>query len=368
MRVTVIGAEIIGLSSAWALARRGHTVTVLEQYGIPNPLGSSVDQHRLIRYAYGGMAGYAAMVGPAYAAWDRLWGDLGRTHYVEIGTLAIGGGDHEWLTQSAATLEAAGVDIGWLSMAELERRFPLLRSDGLELAFHLPTGGILLADRIVEGLAGHLRRLGVEIRTEARVTAVDPDRAAATLADGTTIEADRIIVAAGPWVTTLRPELAARVTSSRQVVCYLKPPAEQAAAWAVMPMVLDIDPMRGFYTVPPVAGTGMKVGDHSFSLTGHPDRDREAASDEADALLDACRSRFANFSGFEVDRLKTCFYTVEKEEKFVVEPLGDRGWAMTGFSGHGFKFGPLLGERMAETLEGARDPAAFTRWSAGEAA
>jgi monomeric sarcosine oxidase len=368
MRVTVIGAGIMGLSTAWALDRRGHSVTVIDRYPVPNTLGSSVDQHRLIRYPYGAMAGYAAMVGPAYRAWDRLWADLGETHYVETGTLAVGTARHQWLIDSVETLSRSGIGFEELTVDELARRFPLVNPEGLDRAIWLPTGGVLLADRIVEGLARHLTAKGVPVLAETPAQEIDPERARVTLEDGRTIEADRLVVAAGPWVTRLVPGLAGRVTPSRQVVCYVKPPADKAADWARMPMVLDIDPRWGIYVIPPVAGTGMKIGDHVFSLTGDPDRDREAAVGEEAKILEACRSRLTGFAVFGIDRLKTCFYTVQPDEKFVVEPLGAAAWVMTGFSGHGFKFGPLMGEAMAEVLDGLRDPASLTRWAAGETA
>src|SRR5690554_6035862 len=87
VRILVVGAGIIGLCTAWALARDGHEVTVLEQGPVPNPNGSSVDFHRLIRYAYGDRLGYTRMVGEAHAAWERLWSDLGERLYVRTGTL-----------------------------------------------------------------------------------------------------------------------------------------------------------------------------------------------------------------------------------------------------------------------------------------
>jgi len=65
MKVTIVGAGIMGLSVAWALHGQGHQVMVYEQGTIPNPLASSVDQHRLIRFPYGRELGYTYMVAEA---------------------------------------------------------------------------------------------------------------------------------------------------------------------------------------------------------------------------------------------------------------------------------------------------------------
>ncbi|MEE8271992.1 MAG: FAD-dependent oxidoreductase [Alphaproteobacteria bacterium] len=366
MRVTIVGAGIMGLSTAWALRHRGHAVTVVERHTVPNPLGASVDQHRLIRHAYGAMAGYGAMVADAYAAWDRMWADLGEILYVETGTLCVGGAGQRWLHDSAETLARQGDAVEWLARADLERRFAPVIWDPRDEAFRLPGGGVLLADRIVTRLAQHLASVGVPIRPDHAAVAVDPDGAAVTLADGRVLAADRVVVAAGAWVGRLLPGVARRITPSRQVAAYLRPPPDLAAAWAGMPMLLDIDPDRGFYLVPPVAGTTIKVGDHGFTLTGDPDRDRDAATAEAEALAEMCRGRLRDFDRFHLDSARTCFYTVAPDERFVVEPFGPAGWVMTGFSGHGFKFGPLLGEAVADALEGRRDPADLTRWAAGK--
>jgi glycine/D-amino acid oxidase-like deaminating enzyme len=75
MRVIVVGGGIMGLASAWALRRSGYEVALYEQGPLPNPLASSCDQHRLIRFAYGALTGYARMVVEAYAAWSA-WGRI----------------------------------------------------------------------------------------------------------------------------------------------------------------------------------------------------------------------------------------------------------------------------------------------------
>ena len=111
----------------------------------------------------------------------------------------------------------------------------------------------------------------------------------------------------------------------------------------------------------------MKIGDHGFTMTGNPDRDRDVDLEEAEALFEVGRGRLAQFDGFRIDSARSCFYMVEPEERFIVQPVGDRAWVMTGFSGHGFKFAPLLGETVADALEGRRDAAEVARWAAGGA-
>ncbi|MEM7442468.1 MAG: FAD-dependent oxidoreductase [Pseudomonadota bacterium] len=366
MKTLIVGAGIMGLSTAWALNKRGHKVTVVEQGPIPNPLGSSVDQHRLIRFPYGAMDGYAAMVSHAYPAWDRLWDDLGRRLYVKTGTLAVGTSGQDWLNDSAAVLEAQNHELERLPPDDLVARFPLLRGNDIDQAFYLDSGGVLLAGRIVEVLAHHLARRGVTLMPHHAATEIDPDQATVQLRDGRTLEADNLIVAAGPWVGRLLPDAASRVSASRQVLVYLKPPVDLQAGWAAMPMLLDIEPDRGFYLIPPVAGTGLKIGDHSFSMAGDPDLDREATEDEARALFALCENRLASFDQFSLDAGKTCFYTVHPpEERFIVEPAGASSWVMTGFTGHGFKFGPLMGETVADALEGHRRAEEVSRWAAG---
>jgi glycine/D-amino acid oxidase-like deaminating enzyme len=353
----------MGLSSAWALARAGHEVELFDQDPIPNPRGSSFDQHRLIRYAYGERAGYTRMVAEAHRAWDLVWQDVGETSYVPTGTLVLATADEQWAVASAAAAGALGQRVRWLSAAELE---PLFEATGIARALHLESGGVLLADRILQALARHLGGRGVRMHPQAPVAAVDLERGRVQLADGRRVEADRVVVAAGVWATRLLPELRDRVRASRQVLVYVDPPPDLAPLWDRAPMVLDIDADAGFYLVPPVRGTRLKIGDHRFTLRGDPDGDRTATSEETRAVLDLCRDRLRRFEEYRVADTRVCFYTVAPDERFIVELRG-RGCVISACSGHAFKFGSVIGLAVAEALEGRRDGEALRRWAAGEA-
>jgi glycine/D-amino acid oxidase-like deaminating enzyme len=120
----------------------------------------------------------------------------------------------------------------------------------------------------------------------------------------------------------------------------------------------------GFYAVPPVGGTELKIGDHGFSLRGEPDREREPTGEDIAAALAVARTRLADFARYRVLGARTCFYSVTEDERFIAEPI-ERAWVLGGFSGHGFKFGAVIGEMLARTVDGAIAPAEFADWAAG---
>lgn len=366
MRVIVVGGGIMGLASAWALRRAGHEVALYEQGRLPNPLGSSHDQHRLIRFTYGPLSGYARMVTDAYAAWQRLWADLGRSHYRASGTLVLARHRDDWIERSIAGLAELGLPHECWTPGELARRLPFLDLGRPRSVLFTPTGGVLLAERILTDLVRHLAAQGVRLQPQTRVLALDPVRAAIRTGDGREQRADALVVAAGSWVAKLLPTLADRITPSRQVALYLAPPDDLRAAWAAAPALLDqIEAAEGgFYAVPPVEETVLKVGDHGFSLRGHPDRERAPDEAEMATVVALAGSRLKDFARYRVLEARTCFYSVTADERFIVERR-DKAWVLAGFSGHGFKFGALIGERLAATLGGERSANDLAAWAAG---
>ncbi len=367
MKTIIVGGGIMGLATAWGLARDGHAVELFEQGPLPNPLASSMDEHRLIRHAYGVHKGYARMIDEAYAAWDLMWSDLGQRLYATTGTLALTGNGADWAERSAATMAALGNPMAELTIAELTRRFPLLDAKGVERAFWIESGGELFAQDIVAALVGHLKKNPhIRLHANTPIRSADLENGRVTTASGSEHSADAVVAAAGAWMPRLFPGLAQRLVPSRQVVIYFDLPAEQRAAWAQAPMIIEKTGDVGLYLVPPHHGRGLKVGDHSFSRQGDPTASREdATAAEMRPLLDRCAKLLHGFERWRIDRLKVCFYTVTEDERFVVEKQGAKGWAMSPCSGHGFKFGAVMGLELARTIAAGRSPAQHAEWAAG---
>ncbi|MGF1477440.1 MAG: FAD-dependent oxidoreductase [Geminicoccaceae bacterium] len=354
--VIVVGAGIMGTSVAWALAKRGFRVVVLDQAALPNADGSSIGPTRLIRYPYGPMHGYARMVSDAFSAWEKLWLDLGERLIVERGLIIISDGEDPWVAGAEQSMAVMEVPHARLNANELRTRFPLLRVGDGEWGLTTPTGGILLTRRILEGMHAWLVEKGIGLHSNSPVDEVDADRSTVRLRSGETLEAGWIVTAAGPWTPRLIPELASVLTPSRQLDIDVTVPADRQAAWADMPILLDGVAWRsnGFYAVPPVDGHPLKVGDHRFTMTGDPDRNRTPVPSELEQIFELFAARVADVDGYAVAGGRSCFYTVAPDERFQLDQWGTH-LALSGFSGHGFKFGPLLGEAMAMLVAGERD-------------
>lgn len=364
MKVVIVGAGIMGLATAWSLVKRGHRVELLEQGAFPNPLGSSVDDHRVLRRAYGAERGYQAMTTEAYAAWSRLWADLGRSFYVETGVLYLAKRSDAWLAASLESLTEAGVACERLEPDEAVRRFPAIRPDAIEQAAFVPSTGPLEAGEILVWLGRWLAEKGAPVRTQAKVTAVEPERGSVVLADGARVAGDRLVLATGPWSPSLVPSLADGIAPSRQLAVYLAPPPDLLPLWQSMPVLADLSPEASFYSVPPQAGMRFKVAGHPFSLAGHPDRDRVATPTDTETVLALVRNRIRDLDRFAVIETKTCFYDVSGDERFVARTLGPTVM-LSGFSGHGFKFGAIVGEKVAAALSGEMTSDALATWIAG---
>lgn len=367
MRVIVVGAGIVGLSAAWALQRGGHEPVLFERGPIPNPLAASSDRHRLIRLAHSEGDGRGVIVHEAFAAWERLWTDLGRSHYRETGMLMTARDPGDWAVACRAGFDRNGTPYEIWDRTRLAARCPYLRLTERDWGLYTPRGGALLAERILHDLASWLASRGVAHHAGAEVATIDPDGAAVRLASGERLEADAIIVATGAWTGRLLPELTPVLESRRTMLAYLLPPADLAASWDDAPSFLDLGGPDDLYLVPPLEGLPLKFGAGSTAYPADPDAPRRLRPDEPERLLATLRPYLHDLDRYQVTECRICHYCFSPDERFVAGTLaGGRVAYASGCSGQMFKFGAVMGERLAAAATGTLAGVELTAWARGE--
>lgn len=365
--VLIVGGGIVGLSTARALRRFGHEVTVIERGPVPNPLAASSDHHRLIRSSYADRPGYCLRIAEAFAAWRRMWADLGGPegrYYAARGILTLSREAGDWGERSRRTMDEVGVPYEFFATADdLVRRFPHI-DPGNAASGTLSEGGALMANRILSDLADWLRRNGAAVLEHSPVVSVDGAQGTVTLADGRVLSGDLVLVTAGTGTPGLGGALAADLSYQRTVIVYADPPAHLAEAFAAAPCWTDLGGGDDLWGMPPIDGLPLKLG-AGFLGRGDPDdTDRTVRPEEVARVLDAYRGRFRDIDAFKVRFHQANYWMLAPEERFVLR-RDDRLWVASACSGHGFKFGALSGEDIAAAISGAEELATVAERMAG---
>jgi sarcosine oxidase len=366
MNIIVVGAGIAGLSTAWSLAKAGHSVSIVEQGAIPNPLAASGDHHRIIRRAYGTQAGYGRLITEAYDAWGELWADLGESHLDPRGFLCVSREPGDEAEEYREGLEAGSYPFELFEPAEAVERWPFLEPDSFRYAFFSSEGGALHCRRIAAGLLGWLRANGVSAYENSKVVAIDAEAGRLTLEDGSTMQGDRVVVTAGAWVLKLFPELGGALATYRTALAYAEPPADLNAAWEAAPVILDVGGDTDGYMIPPTGDAGMKFGSGLHKVpTSDADWNRVPVEGEGEAIRDLFSPPIARIGEYRVTEVVTCAYTFTSDKTFFVHEKG-RCLIVSACSGHGYKFGAAVGRRVAMAIDDG-DCRALRKWLRAEA-
>lgn len=350
--VIVVGAGVLGAWSALHLARRGVDVLLVEALSPGHVRASSGGESRLIRCGHGDDLQFTRMAQRSLAAWDALSDESGRRLLVRTGVAWFAARQDGWEAASAETLRAVGVRFELLAPEAATDLFPSLRTDDLEMVLHEPDSGILHARVAVQTCVEVARRHGLRLLT-GRATPAE----GGVDVDGTTVHADRVVWACGPWLpdllgAALEP-LRFRVT--KQDVVFFGAGPE----WSSPPVPGWIDYDSAAYGVGDLDGRGFKCAPDVEGPDFDPDRGERALSpDNERRAREYLAHRFPALADAPVIGHRTCQYSLTADTSFLIAPHPERKgeWVVGGGSGHAFKHGPVIGEHVADLVTGAAEP------------
>jgi monomeric sarcosine oxidase len=358
--VTIVGAGVMGAAAACELAHQGVNVILIDQASMPNPLAASVDHSKVFRFAYPDPF-YVKLAVDALGRWRELESTTGTSLLTRTGALLIGNPKPSFETECYKAMLSLGLETELLDRSQVGERFPQFNNSAFAYAVFDPSGGILYAEAAVRALVDLARRRGVETAEGERVINIRKGaRSSVSIVteSGTEIECERAMIASGPWSRKLLPHLDHKLTTTRQELVYFQPDHakyHQSFEANAFPIFLELE--SGFYGFPVHHRGAMKIANHHKGPVVDPDSVGEPVGEQ---FIESCRAFFSRFIpdlvSASVLETRMCLYNNTPDDDFIVDwhPQLDDVLLVTGFSGHGFKFGPTIGRIAADLLIGGR--------------
>ena len=324
----------MGAATARALVRSGSSVALLEQFRIGHKRGSSHGRSRIFRLSYPEEM-FVRMAQEALVSWRALERDSGEQLMITTGGLDLG----PRIEQNAKALAASSADFEMLDANAARDRFPFLSlPEGS--ALYQPDSGVVLADATVAACARLAAEAGATVTEEARVLGLEPhdDHVVLRTARGD-LAASVVVITAGGWAKGLLEGAGVilPVRPTRETIAYFDfdgPSTPTLVEWG--------DP--AIYSLPS-PGQGIKAGQHIAGPNTDPDEEGRVNQESVETVSRWVAERYPS-AARRPHLAETCIYTNTEDEHFVLER---RGRIVVGSpcSGHGFKFAPLIGERLA---------------------
>jgi sarcosine oxidase len=351
--VIVIGLGGMGSAAAYHLAKRGQRVLGLEKFTPAHDKGSSHGGSRIIRQSYFEDPAYVPLLLRAYELWDELAADSAREVYRITGGLFIGAPDCLTL---AGSLRASGE---WdlphevLDAAEIRSRFPTFTPDAGDIALYEAKAGFARPELTVQAHLDLAEKAGATLQFGEEVLEWAGASGGVTVRTRRgTYTAGQLVICPGAWAPQLLAEFGIPITVERQVLYWLDP-VGGTAPFTDHPIFIDenADGMQ-IYGFPAIDGPrgGVKVAFFRKGVVCTPETiDRTVHDHEIREMRDHIAELVPALNG-PCLYSATCMYSNTPDQHFVIarHPDSENVTVACGFSGHGFKFVPVVGEILAD--------------------
>ena len=350
----VIGLGTMGSAAAYYLARRGKRVLGLERFDIPHDMGSYQGYTRIIRMPYYEHPSYVMLLKRAYELWREIEQVTEEKLLHITGSLDIGPAD-SWVfkgaLRSAMEYELAH-DV--LTGQALAQRFPGYQLPHDIMALYQPDGGFLAPERCVVGYCFAALNQGAELHGREGVVrweALPGGEGVRVHTERATYEADSLVITAGAWNDSLLSFLRGLAVPELQVLAWFQPQRPELFQQHNFPVFNLLVPEGRVYGFPVHGVPGFKIGQyHHLEERGAPEQIRRDVMPEDEQLLRDLTARYFPAAAGPLLTLKSCMFTNAPDGHFLIDlhPAYPQVSYASACSGHGFKFGSVIGEILAD--------------------
>jgi sarcosine oxidase len=345
----VVGAGVFGASVAHRLTCEGWDVLLVDRDEPAHPRAESGGETRLIRFSHGGDGWYTRSARRALALWREIEQEAGRQLLVQAGVAWFATREDGWEAASERVLREEGIPVERLSPADAARLYPSLRTDDLSFVLLEPDAGVLRAREATRAL------VELALGRGARLELGEAEPAAGGVQlNGRLLEADSVVWACGAWLGRLFPRLVELRVTQQDIFFF-----EAGPEWSTPPVPGFVDYDGAAYGLGALDGNGVKVAPDVDGPALDPDlRSRRHRPENERRARDYLRARFPALANAPLAASTVCQYSLTPDTRFIVAPHpAHRGvWLLGGGSGHSFKHGPALAERVLELLEERAEP------------
>jgi sarcosine oxidase len=351
--VIIIGLGGMGSAAAYHLARRGQRVLGLEKFTPAHDKGSSHGGSRIIRQSYFEDPAYVPLLLRAYELWEGLAQDSGQEVYRITGGLFLGPPDCLTVAGSLRASQEWSLPHEVLDAGQIRSRFPNFTPEPGDVGLYEAKAGFTRPEMTVAAHLDLAARVGATLRFGEEVQGWSETATGVTVTTAAgTYTAGQLVICPGAWAPQLLAELGIPITVERQVLYWLDP-VGGTAPFEDQPIFIN-ENANGMqiYGFPAIDGPdgGVKVAFFRKGQECTPETiDRVVHPEEITAMRDRVTELLPALTG-ECVHSATCMYSNTSDEHFVItrHPNYANVTVACGFSGHGFKFVPVVGEIVAD--------------------
>jgi len=411
-RIVVVGAGINGVTAAIELKKRGHEVLLVDPGPLPHALAASTDISKAVRTAYGADEDYTALAEHSIKLWRKWNEEFGTKQYHEVGVMFVRrremrAGDFEY--ESFKLQQKRGLKVARMDTPQIWKRFPawnpeLYRDGVLEIE-----AGYAESGRVVAILIERAKSLGVELHQGAKFLELDEadgrvkgivieqehradvipsgakrsrgcnaaagggearlsipkhnlkliSRGPSTSLGMTRVAGDVVVMTVGAWTPYLLPFTSKFFRATGQPVFHLKPSELELFAPERFPVFGADITTTGYYGFPINRDGVVKIANHGLGREMSPDSpERVVTFEDERKLREFLAWTFPSLADAPIVHTRVCMYCDTHDGHFWIarDPEREGLVIAAGDSGHGFKFAPVLGEIIADAVEGKDNP------------